>query len=115
MASTERLDVRTVFDAQVNTRPDVDVLRYAHAEGRIVLTHDPDFGRLAILGGERFSGIIYLRPGHRDVSFTIGTLRTLQMSPIDVHPPFIIVAERRAAETRVRVRQMDAPGSPGEQ
>jgi len=36
------------------------------------------------------------------------------MSSIDVYRPFIIVAERRAAETRVRARQMDAPDSPGE-
>jgi len=99
------LDVRTVIDEGLNARSDAEILARAHEQGRAVLTHDSDFGRLAILRREPLLGIIYLRPGHRDADFTIGTLRALQASTIDVTPPFIIVAERRGDETRVRVRE----------
>jgi predicted nuclease of predicted toxin-antitoxin system len=34
--------------------PDVDILRQATAEGRVVLTHDLDFGRLCIADGDFF-------------------------------------------------------------
>jgi predicted nuclease of predicted toxin-antitoxin system len=103
-------DVRTVFDEGLNARSDVEILARAHTQGRIVLTHDSDFGRLAILRGDPLIGILYLRPGHRDADFTIGTLRALHTSMLDVTSPFIIVAERRGNETRVRVRTVRTRG-----
>jgi predicted nuclease of predicted toxin-antitoxin system len=98
-------DVQTVFDHALNGGPDARILQHAHAEGRVVLTHDSDFGLIAIRGGEPFTGILYLRPGHFMASFTIETLRAVELSPIDIVPPFIAVAERRENETRVRVRR----------
>ena len=78
----------------------------AHQQERVVLTHDSDFGMLAIAQVEPFTGIIYLRPGHIRASFTIQTIETLAEQPIDVHPPFIIVAEQRDHAVRVRTRQL---------
>ena len=49
----------------------------AFSEKRIIVTHDSDFGTLAVLGGEPVLGIIYLRPGHIDPTFTCDTLRAL--------------------------------------
>lgn len=98
-------DVHSVFDRALNGQPDATILRHAHAEGRVVLTHDSDFGLIAIRGGEPFTGILYLRPGHFRASFTIDTLHAVDLSPIDITPPFIAVAERRENETRVRVRR----------
>jgi hypothetical protein len=75
-----------------------------------VLTHDSDFGTLAVRRGEPLAGIIYLRPGHRTASFTIDTLRAIQDSPLRAEPPFMAVIERRAMETRVRIRRPLAIG-----
>jgi len=98
-------DVHSVFDHGLNGQPDARILQHAHAGGRVVLTHDSDFGLIAIRSGEPFTGVLYLRPGHFSASFTIDTLRAVALSPIEVTPPFIAVAERRENETRVRVRR----------
>jgi hypothetical protein len=68
------------------------------------LTHDSDFGTLVITQDEPFIGIIYLRPGHIRSQFTIQTLQTIDAQPLDVQPPFIIVAEQRAQAVQIRTR-----------
>jgi predicted nuclease of predicted toxin-antitoxin system len=50
------LDVATATEAMLRGAEDVAVLRRATAENRLVLTHDADFGRLAIAAGEPFVG-----------------------------------------------------------
>jgi len=86
------------------------LLRRAETEGRIVVTHDRDFGQLLVARGELHVGILYLRPGHIDPAFTIETLRVL--SEYDrPDPPFIVVAERQERRVRVRVRTLG--GGPG--
>jgi predicted nuclease of predicted toxin-antitoxin system len=98
-------DVESVFDHALNGQPDAKILQHAHAGGRVVITHDSDFGLIAIRGGQPFTGILYLRPGHFSASFTLETLRAVDLSPIDIAAPFIAVAERRENETRVHVRR----------
>ena len=39
---------------------DVAILEFAHAEGRILVTLDKDFGELAVLHGQRHCGIVRL-------------------------------------------------------
>jgi len=79
-------------------------LRQAFKAGRIVLTHDSDFGGLALMGAE-FVGILYLRPGHIKAEFTIQTLRAIRDREVDVTPPFIVVAERTADNVKIRIRK----------
>jgi hypothetical protein len=71
----------------------------------VVLTHDSDFGGLALMGA-KFVGIIYLRPGHIRADFTIKTLEAIRESAPDVTPPFILVAERTGDRVRIRLRQL---------
>jgi hypothetical protein len=54
--------------------------------------------------GAPFVGIVYLRPGHISASFVLAVVDAVLQSPVDVEPPFILVAERREATVRVRVR-----------
>jgi hypothetical protein len=42
-----------------------------------VVTHDADFGTLAILQNEPLVGIVYLRPGHIDAQFTVATFQAV--------------------------------------
>ncbi len=98
-------DVQTVAEQGLNGQSDVALLRHAYKTDRVILTHDSDFGTLAILQGEPFIGIIYLRPGHIRAEFTIETLTTLVKDSPDVQSPFIIVAKRRDQTVHIRIRQ----------
>jgi predicted nuclease of predicted toxin-antitoxin system len=99
-------DVQSLAEEGLFGQSDADVLRIAHQAQRVVLTHDADFGTLAIAQGQPFTGIVYLRPGHIRPSFTIQTIETLAAQPLDVQPPFIVVAERHDQTIRVRTRQL---------
>ncbi len=85
---------------------DQEVLELAYQAGRVILTHDSDFGWLAVVQSHPMIGIIYLRPGHIDASYTLDTLQALSNKDIDVHAPFIIVAERTGDIVNIRVRQL---------
>jgi predicted nuclease of predicted toxin-antitoxin system len=85
--------------------PDDAILRYAHDHGRVVLTHDSDFGQLALAAGEPYVGLIHVRPGHIAVAVTIGTLAALHGATLNVAAPFVVVAERRGDRVRIRLRR----------
>jgi len=84
---------------------DERVLNVAHLEGRVVLTHDHDFGRLALASGAQVIGIVFLRPGHIQPQFVLEMIDTARAVIGDVEPPFLITIERRADRVRIRVRR----------
>ena len=84
---------------------DAEVLQQATEAGKVVLTHDSDFGGFALMGA-KFVGIIYLRPGHIRADFTIKTLEAIRDNAPEVTPPFILVAERTGDTVKIRVRQL---------
>jgi predicted nuclease of predicted toxin-antitoxin system len=51
------LDVLTVHEANLAAADDQNVLQLAYTQRRVVVTHDSDFGTLAVLGQEPFVGI----------------------------------------------------------
>ena len=83
---------------------DLTVLRLANAQQRVIVTHDSDFGTLAIARGEPIIGIVHLRPGHISPRFTFETLMELLDRDFDLTPPFIIMAEHGGGKVRIRVR-----------
>jgi predicted nuclease of predicted toxin-antitoxin system len=99
-------DVVDVFQRGLSGSPDEAVLAAAVAESRVIITHDRDFGRLAILANQSVFGIVYFRPGHIDAQFTIETISTLDLQAIELSPPFILVAERRGPHVRFRRRHL---------
>jgi predicted nuclease of predicted toxin-antitoxin system len=99
------LDIETVAEQGNFGLVDAEVLQQATEAGRVVLTHDSDFGGLALMGA-RFIGIIYLRPGHIRSDYTIKTLEALRDNAPEVTPPFILVAERAVDNVKIRVRQL---------
>ena len=86
---------------------DTALLRLALTENRVVLTHDSDFGTLAIAQEEPFIGIVYLRPGHVKPEFTLKTIETLLDQNPDLETPFIVVAVRTGETVRLRIRQTE--------
>jgi predicted nuclease of predicted toxin-antitoxin system len=70
-------NVTDVVELGWQGKSDAVILDAAFSDQRVVVTHDADFGRLAILARQSLIGIIYLRPGHFDATFTVNTLRGL--------------------------------------
>lgn len=82
------LDVESVAEQGKFGLSDTQVLQRANEAGRAILTHDSDFGGLALMGA-KFIGIVYLRPGHIRADFTIKTLQAIRDNAPEVTPPFI--------------------------
>ena len=70
---------------------DRDILANAHAMHRFVLTHNSDFGTLAIHRRQPVTGIIHLRPGGRPSAEVIADLQDLLKMQVDWTPPLITV------------------------
>ncbi|MCC6299538.1 MAG: DUF5615 family PIN-like protein [Anaerolineales bacterium] len=101
----EGLDVVSISEQGKFGVSDTQVLREATEVGRVVLTHDRDFGGMAVLGVS-FTGIVYLRPGHIQTSFTIKTLQAIRDNSPEVMQPFILVADHAGDTVKIRVRQL---------
>jgi predicted nuclease of predicted toxin-antitoxin system len=99
-------DVLDVSEQRLFGEADSKLLQLAVASGRIVMTHDADFGTLAVLNGEPVVGLVYLRPGHFDPAFTIETIRAILAVDPDLFPPFILVAKRSGSGVTIRIRQL---------
>ncbi len=100
---TEGFDA-VVPDANACAGGDPAILAAAHRDHRVILTHDADFGTLAIHGGHPVYGIIYVRPGHINAKIVIRAIRTLFSQNPDVEPPFILVVDFDALHETVRIR-----------
>ena len=68
------------------------------------VTHDADFGTLAIHQQGPLVGIVYLRPGHIDPQFTVATIQAILGVDPDLDPPFVLVAKRSGRRVTIRVR-----------
>lgn len=97
-------DVLDVCREGLQGTSDAELMRQAVAENRVIVTHDADFGTLAVLQGEPVVGVIFLRPGHINPAFTIGTVSSLLSAAPDVIPPFLLVARRVGDIVTVRIR-----------
>ncbi len=102
---TEGFDVVDVEQAGLTSASDTAILQFAQSEGRIVLTHDADFGTLTVSSGMQFVGIVYLRPGHVGPLPTIDSIQQLLAADPQLRPPFIVVVKRSQANVMIRIRQ----------
>jgi predicted nuclease of predicted toxin-antitoxin system len=103
---SEGRDVRSVYEDGLGGAADIEVLAAAHAQERVVLTHDSDFGTLAIRQGVPVTGILHFRPGHISPEVVVSMWRALEEAPIEVESPFLVVVEIRQERVRVRVRNL---------
>lgn len=103
---TSGFDVLDVCEQSWHGTSDLVLLQRAVAANRVIVTHDGDFGALAIMQGEPVVGLLYLRPGHLDPQFTIHTLQAVTSADPNVLPPFILVAKRSDGFVAIRIRQI---------
>jgi predicted nuclease of predicted toxin-antitoxin system len=81
--------------------PDTQVLAIAHAERRILIADDPDFGELVFRLGQPHAGVIFLRLGpYADLAFRVARLHYVLTHYGDQLDQFLVVTPRR-----VRVRR----------
>lgn len=99
-------DVESVWSKGLQGQPDASLLALSVRDGRVVVTHDSDFGTLAVRSGHGLVGIVYVRPGHINPAFVVETLQAVAECDVEAEPPFIIVADRRGAGVRIRVREL---------
>lgn len=99
-------DVVDIGQAGLLGATDAAILAHATAEGRVVLTHDADFGALVIPQGLAFVGVVYLRPGHVGPLPTIDSFQQLRAADPDLQPPFIVVVKRTTTAVTIRIRQV---------
>jgi len=97
-------DVVHVLGIGMQGAPDAAVLRQAHKSGRVVLTHDRDFGALAIRNQQPFTGVLYVRPGTISPADVLEALDAIAHRKADAQAPFVLVAERRGEVIRIRLR-----------
>lgn len=98
-------DVADVKERGISGESDESLLELALQEERVIVTHDGDFGRLAVGNSVPVVGIVYLRPGHIDPTVTIEIFETVLAADLDVRSPFLIVAKKTDDEIAIRVRQ----------
>jgi predicted nuclease of predicted toxin-antitoxin system len=102
-------DVAGVSERGWQGRFDADLIAAAVAEQRVIVTHDADFGRLALASASGLIGIVFLRPGHIDPQFTIDTINVVLAGQFQVSPPFILGAKRTGKSVAARVRHLSQP------
>lgn len=95
-------DVVRARERGLRGRPDVEVLAAAFADGRVVLSHDTDFGLLAVATGEPCVGLILIRPGDLLPEEVEELVLAFLSADLELEPPFIVVLE----PGRVRVRSL---------
>lgn len=82
-------DVQTVYDEQLNGRPDAEVAAHCQHERRALVTLDLDFSDIRAYPPRDYSGIIVLRPhsqSKRDVlSLLAALVPLLANEPLDGH------------------------------
>jgi len=94
-------NVRSVVEEGIAGASDATVLQRAYEQQRVVLTHDGDFGELAVRAGKPFVGIIRLRPGHIAPDFVWEMLTAFEL---EVATPFLIIVKRVEERLHIRVR-----------
>ena len=108
-------DILTVVERGLAGSSDLKIVRAALEDGRVILTHDSDFGTIAIRQGEPWTGIIHIRPGHASSEFVLGVLDVVADLDVDVEFPFLLVAARRGSDIKIRLRTpaAESPEDPG--
>ncbi len=84
-------------------KEDEELLEIAYKEKRFILTHDSDFGTLAIHEGKRYYGIIYVRVRNLHPQNVIRVCEQLLELTTELTSGTIIVVE----EARVRIRKFE--------
>lgn len=94
------MDVMDAKEEKWHGKEDDYLLAKAVADNRFVLTHDSDFGTLAIKEGKAYYGILYLRLKMPNVLNIINIMERLLKLDTDFRQGSLVVVD----DARVRIR-----------
>ncbi len=94
------IDVLDIKEQNWYGKADEELFEIAYQKQRFVLTHDSDFGTLAINEKKRYYGIIYLRLRNVNPCNVIRVYERFLNLDIELFPETIVVVK----ETRIRIR-----------
>lgn len=95
-------DAFSVFD-ELPGIPDIEVIRRAYDERRILITNDKDFGEKVHRQGYPHRGVILLRLDNERSANKISVLRNLLLEYADrLHDRFVVVTEEQVRFSRAR-------------
>ncbi len=97
------IDVLDTKERGWQGKTDDELLETAYQEDRWVLTHDSDFGTLAIHEDKPYSGIIFLRIRDLSPRNVVRVCNQLLHHDLDYSQRTLVVVE----ETRIRIRQVN--------
>jgi predicted nuclease of predicted toxin-antitoxin system len=95
------LDIIDVKEQEWQGKTDRELLEIAYKEERWVLTHDSDFGTLAIHEGMPFAGILFLRLGNLKAENVIQVCQKLLKQDLDYPRKGLVIVD----ENKARIRQ----------
>lgn len=98
-------DIVTVGELGLAGAADRTILKCAADDARVVITHDPDFGRLAVQGQAPLTGIVFVRPGYISGAAVLAAVTAVNIAAIEFSTPFVATVEQRRTGLLVRVRQ----------
>ena len=99
----QRIDVLDTKEQAWFGRTDENLLEIATKEQRFIMTHDSDFGTLAIHEGKSYYGIIYIRVRNFHPQNVIRVCKQLFELKTELIRRTLIVVE----ESRLRIRQFE--------
>ncbi len=99
-------DVLDVTEESLIGSSDRHLIQLAMSQGRVVVTHDSDFGTLVVRHHSPVIGIVYLRPGHINSQFTIVSIQALMSQTFELPARFVIVVKRTGDDITIRVRDL---------
>lgn len=99
------IDVIDTKEEKWHGKNDEYLLEKAFADKRFILTHDSDFGTLAVKEGKNYYGIIYLRLKFPKVQNVIRALEKFLSLNIELYPGNLIVVDN--ARVRIRLPESD--------
>ncbi len=94
------IDVLDTKEQKWFGKEDEELLSIANSEKRFILTHDSDFGTLAIHQGKKFFGVIFLRLKIVNPRNVMNVCAKLLSLDVEISPETIVVVE----DTRVRIK-----------
>lgn len=97
-------DVVHVRDVGLSAAPDQEILEYADAQGRVIISGDTDFGELLALGDATGPSLVLLRrqQGRRAAEVAALVLANLDVIADDLDAGAVVVFD----EDRLRIRRL---------
>ena len=99
-------DVLSTREAGLRRAADTQLIDIARAQQRVILTHDLDFGELAVRTRLPVHGVVLIRSVSGDPHDTIVQLATLLATVESVEPPFIVTVRGTSTHVVIRIRQL---------